>query len=347
VIPRIATVLSARDWEAELVGVIRESAAARLVLRAYQPSEIEERRSEIDVIVAGAETSWVTSATVAAWRRHGLRVVGVHPAADAPARRILETGGADEVVEESIAPEAKIAAIRAVLSSVDAFPSGNTGTLVVVTGGRGAPGRTEVSLALAWNLAANLRTLVIDADLDAPSLAVRLGLPARPDLADAADYCRMSGEIPAWALHERDGVFFVVGSHRPGEAPLRPSLVDDVVDAGLSQFDVVVADLGPAAADTDLLKRADAALLVATGDAVGIVRAAQAVAEWAGPPPALILNRVSGNAGQDSTIAARQWLGLDPTAVIREDRRIGVAARSAQAPARSLRRHLARIAVGS
>ncbi len=339
--------LSARDWEAELVGVIRESAAARLILRAYQPSEIEERRAEIDVVVAGAETSWVTSAAVASWRRQGLRVIGVHPASDSPARRILETGGADEVVEESIAAEAKIAAIRAVVTSGATLPSAKTGTFVVVTGGRGAPGRTEVSLALAWNLAAHLKTLVVDADLDAPSLAVRLGLPARPDLADAADYCRMSGDLPEWAVHQRDGASFVVGSHRPGEPRLRPSLVGDVLDAALSQFDVVVADLGPAIADTNLLKRADAAVLVATGDAVGIVRAAQTVGEWDGPPPALVLNRVNGNNAHDSTMAARQWLGLDPAVIIREDRRIGLAARSAQPPARSLRRQLARIAVGA
>lgn len=346
-IPRVATVLSARDWEAELVGVIRESAAARLVLRAYQPSEIEERRDEIDVVVAGAETSWVTSAAVASWRRRGLRVIGVHPASDSPARRILETGGADEVIEESIAAEAKIAAIRAVLASGETLPSDKTGTFVVVTGGRGAPGRTEVSLALAWNLATHLETLVIDADLDAPSLAVRLGLPARPDLADVADYCRMSGELPSWAVHQRDGASFVVGSHRPGEPSLRTSLVDDVVDVALGKFDVVVADLGPGLGDTNLLKRADAAVLVATGDAVGIVRAAQTVAEWAGPPPALILNRVNGKSAHDSKMAARQWLGLDPVVVIREDRRIGQAARSAQPPARSLRKQLARIAVGS
>lgn len=346
-IPRVATVLSARDWEAELVGVVRESAAARLVLRAYQPSEIEDRRDEIDVVVAGAETSWVTSAAVANWRRQGLRVIGVHPVADSPARRILETGGADEVIEESVAAEAKVAAIRAVVASGATLPSDKAGTFVVVTGGRGAPGRTEVSLALAWNLAEHLRTLVVDADLEAPSLAVRLGLPPRPDLADAADYCRMSGELPGWAVHQRDGASFVVGSHRPGEPSLRPSLVDDVVDAALGQFDVVVADLGPALADTDLLKRADAAVLVATGDAVGIVRAAQAVAEWAGPPPALVLNRVNGSDAHDSTMAARQWLGLDPAVVIREDRRIGLAARSAQPPTRSLRRQLARMAEGA
>lgn len=344
--PRVATVLSARDWEPELVSVMRESATARLVLRAYQPSELEDRRDEIDVVIAGAETSWVTSAAVSTWRRRGLRVVGVYPASDAPARRILETGGADEVVEETLAPEAKIAAIRAVAADGAAEEPTKTGVLVAVTGSRGAPGRTEVALALAWNLTGDLKTLVLDADLEAPSLAIRLGLPARPDLADAADTCRITGDLSTDVVHERDGVSFVVGSHRPGEPPLRRSLVGDVVDAALGRFDVVVADLGPYGGDAELLKQADSAVLVASGDAVGIVRAARTAAEWAGPPPALVLNRVTGQSSRESVIAARQWLGLDPVAVIKEDRRIGAAAQSAQPPARTLRRQLQRIGLG-
>jgi MinD-like ATPase involved in chromosome partitioning or flagellar assembly len=325
---------------------MRESAAARLVLRAYQPLDLEDRRDEIDVVVAGAETSWVTSAAVASWRRGGLRVVGVYPAADAPARRILETGGADEVVVETLPPEAKIAAIRAVAADGATEEPAKTGIFVAVTGSRGAPGRTEVALALAWNLRGHLKTLVLDADLEAPSLAIRLGIPARPDLADAADSCRVSGELSADVVHERDGLSFVVGSHRPGEPPLRQPLLDDVLDAALGRFDIVVADLGPQGGDVELLKRADAAVLVASGDAVGIVRAARTAEEWAGPPPALVLNRVNGRSARESTAAARQWLGLDPVAVIKEDRRIGVAAQSAQPPARTLRRQLERIGLG-
>ena len=52
---RVATVLSAREWEPTLVSQARETAAVRIVLRAYQPREIEERADEIDVVVAGAD----------------------------------------------------------------------------------------------------------------------------------------------------------------------------------------------------------------------------------------------------------------------------------------------------
>ncbi|MCH8949176.1 MAG: hypothetical protein IIB87_02225 [Chloroflexi bacterium] len=50
---RVATVLSAREWEPGLVAHARDTAALRIVLRAYQPSDIETRAEDIDVVVAG------------------------------------------------------------------------------------------------------------------------------------------------------------------------------------------------------------------------------------------------------------------------------------------------------
>ena len=73
---RVATVLSAREWEPDLVAHARETAAVRVVLRAYQPQEIEERAEEIDIVIAGAEVAWVTPGRIATWRRMGLGVVG-------------------------------------------------------------------------------------------------------------------------------------------------------------------------------------------------------------------------------------------------------------------------------
>ena len=343
-IPRVATVLSARSWEPELVAFIRASAALRLVLRAFQPSDIEERLDEIDVIIAGAETSWVTPAAIATWRRRGLKVVGVHPRADRPARALLETGGTDEILPEHAAPEAIVAAAR--LSTMEMGPGPgleDSGVLVSVAGSRGAPGRTEVALALAWNLSEHLDVLVIDADLEAPGLAVRLSLPARPDLADAADEARLTGEVTG--VQRAGPISVIVGSHRPGAPPLRVSLLEDVIDAALGSFGVVVADLGPSIHEAPLIKRSDAVLLVASADAVGMVRTSRLCEEWAGPPPALILNRVPRKSRVDSVQAARRWLGLEAAAVVLEDSRIGLAARAGGPPAKALLRRLAEVGV--
>ena len=98
--PRVATVLSARDWESGLVVQAKETAEVRLVLRAYRPEEVEEEAHRLDVVVAGAETTWVTPARIAAWRRRGLRVIGIFPCGDGPARQRLVAGGADEVLPD-------------------------------------------------------------------------------------------------------------------------------------------------------------------------------------------------------------------------------------------------------
>ena len=343
---RVATVLSAREWEGGLVAHARETAQVRLVMRAYQPEDVERGRDDIDVVVAGAETAWVTPAQIAAWRRDGLRVVGIYPVGDMPARDMLEAGGAHELLPDDTPAAAILQAIRFLRSAATAPVAAATGQVVAVTGARGAPGRTEVALALAWNWAYAHRTVLIDLDVEAPAVAVRLGRTPRPDLTDVADAVRATGEIPRDGLQKIGPLALVVGSHRPGEPPLRPALAEEVVEAAAGSFERVVLDLGPAHPDDRLVKRADHAVLVADAGPSGIVRAARVAAEWSGPPPGLILNRVSGKGG-DAVAAARKWTGLDPVAAIPAKRAIGDAARSALPPHRSLRRRLRRLRVAS
>jgi MinD superfamily P-loop ATPase len=339
---RVATVLSAREWEGELVALAHQTAAVRLVLRAYQPADIEEADG-LDLVVAGAETSWVTPSRVATWRRKGLRVVGIYPSGDRPARQLLETGGADEVYPDDTPIPVLLQALRLLRP---AFPVGRPepiGRMVAVTGPRGAPGRTEVAVGLAWTWAATRRTLLIDLDQTAPAVAVRLGLPPRPDLADAADGVRTRGFLTRDSVQHLDSLAAVVGSHRPGESLVTDTLAEEVVEAALASFELLVADLGPADPGHGLIKRADHAVLVAEASAVGLVRVAQTVSEWAGPPPTLILNRVGAGQLDDVLAAARRWTGLEPAAVIPDRPAIRDASRRAIAPERVLCRALGRL----
>ena len=99
------------------------------------------------------------------------------------------------------------------------------------TGGGGAPGRTEIALALAWIASGRGVCTLVDADLSAPGLAVRLGIPPRPDLADAVDSVHESGTVPEGLVHPAGRLRIVIGSHRPGEPPLRAEPVFDVLDS--------------------------------------------------------------------------------------------------------------------
>ncbi len=345
--PRVATVLSARDWESGLVVQAKETAEVRLVLRAYRPEEVEEEAHRLDVVVAGAETTWVTPARIAAWRRRGLRVVGIFPCGDGPARQRLVAGGADEVLSDDTPAGEVVRAIRLLRPAAALADPQPTARVVAVTGPPGAPGRTEVALALAWGWAARRRTLLLDLDLDASCLAVRLGRPPRPDLVDAAEGVHETGALPPGAIMECGPLGLVVGSTRRGDASVPPHLVTDVAAAAASLAELVVLDAGARRGDDPLVKGADLAVLVAEASPVGLVRAARLAADWAGPRPWLVLNRVHRSHTAEVVAAARRWTGLDPAALVPERAAITLAARAARPPARALRRALRRLEPGA
>lgn len=330
---RVATVLSAREWEGRLVASARESASVRLVLRAYRPTEISERRQAIDVVVVGSETPWATPARLGSWRRLGLRVVGVHPAGDRPAAERFRGCGVDLILADDLGADAMLRELR--LLEPAAGRQAATAPLTVVTGARGAPGRTEIALAVAWMRSSATVVTLIDADLGAPGVAVRLGMPPRPDLADAVDHVHDSGSVPASVIHVVGRLHVIPGAHRPGDAPLRPEPVFDVVDAVRASAPVVV-DTGPWPAGSDIVKTADEAMVVVEGSPVGIVRAAAVIAEWTGPPPRLIVNRVDPHQRDEVVRSVRRWTGLEPAVVVPSLRAAREASRSGLPPARRL-----------
>jgi len=340
VTPRVATVLSARDWESGLVALARETAEVRMVLRAFRPEEVEEEAHRLDVVVAGAETTWVTPARISAWRRRGLRVVGIFPSGDRPARQRLVAGGADEVLPDDTPPGAVVRTIRLLRPAAGPAEAPRTATAVVVTGPPGAPGCTEVALALAWSWAARRRTLLLDLDVEAPSLAVRLGRPPRPDLVDAAEAVHETGALPASAVTAYGPFALVVGSTRRADGTLPAHLVDDVAAAACCLADLVVADAGARPGGDSLVKAADRAVLVAEASPIGLVRAARLTAEWAGPQPSLVLNRVHPAQADEVVAAARRWLGLDPAALVPWRESVAAAGRAARPPVAPLRRAL-------
>jgi MinD superfamily P-loop ATPase len=343
----VATVLSARDWESGLVVQAKETAEVRLVLRAYRPEEVEEEADRLDVVVAGAETTWVTPARIAAWRRRGLRVVGIFPCGDGPTRQRLVAGGADEVLPDDTPAGEVVRTIRLLRPAAAAVTASSPGRLVVVTGPPGAPGRTEIALTLAWNWAAGKRVLLADLDLAAPALAVRLARPPRPDLIDAAEAVHESGALPVRTTARCGPLHLVVGASRRGEALLPSHLVADVAAAARALAEVVVVDAGPSRGDEALLKAADAAVLVAEASPVGLVRAARLAADWTGPAPRLILNRVHRAGAADVVAAARRWTGLEPAALVPARPAIAAASRLAAPPAGALRRALRAVGAGT
>ncbi len=340
---RVATVLSAREWEPNLVAHAHETAAIRVVLRAFQPSDLEARAGDIDVVVAGGDVAWVTQRQITTWKGLGLGVVGVFPAGDQPAAELLTKGGADEVVPDIIDPQALIQAIRFVAPHARAPVNDRRGAITVVVGARGAPGCTEIALAYGLARSKDRNVVLIDLDLMAPAIAIRLGLPPRPDLADAADSVRSDGAIDRKALRMYRGLSVITGSHRPGQPGMSPTMVQGVLDAARAEFDEVIADLGAIEPGNETVAEADRAIIVVEASAVGIVRVAQITSRWVGPTPYVIVNRVHPRDAATVVDAVRTWTGLEPVAVIPDHHKVREATVAARPPHRRLRRAIARV----
>lgn len=339
--PKVATILSAREWEPDLVAAAQSSARVRLVGRIYRPDEIASM--DLDVVVVGAETSWVSPARIRAWRRAGIRVVGVYPHGDHPARKLLRDSGADEILADNTPPEVILRHIRA-MPTIRPQPGGQ-GKLVVIGGARGAPGRTEIAVSLAAAWGSDSRLLLVDLDQDAPAIAIRLGLAPRPDIVDLVDATRTTGRIESADWPTFGPITVVPGSHRSNSERLSVGRLDEFLDVALTSFEVVVVDTPPQIGEMEpIFKRAHHAVLVSEASVSGLVRAARMVADWAGPPPALVLNRHTGPA-DESIRAARKWTGLDPAAVVKEHPRIRASARNARPPDRILVKALDGLAV--
>jgi hypothetical protein len=297
----VATVLTAHGWEEDFVSFVRDTAGLRIITRAYEPQEAVRRSP--DVIVVGSETSWISPTYVRTWKRNGIGVVGLHPMGDEPGRRLFEDAGADIVLPETTPSVALFRIVQAISVAEQSVES--EGTLVSVTGPRGAPGRTEIALAIATSIAEQSRTLLID--LDPPSLGIRLGIGPRPTLADTFDRMRVTGAL---SPVRRIGPLSVLAGVEGG--PLAASLRWELIQSSLGIFDFVVADLGPWPQNDRLLERSHSAILVCDTSPTGLVRAGTIAENWTGPTPLLVLNRA---APADVGIA-RQAMGLEPVAII-------------------------------
>lgn len=344
---RVATVLSAREWEPNLVAYARETAAVRVVLRAFQPRDIENRIEDIDVVVASGDVAWVTPHQISTWCRLGLAVVGVVPAGDDPAAALLELGGAAEVLPDSADVAALVQAIRFVSPTNRPRSTGRRGHVTAVVGPRGAPGSTEVACAKAFELARDERTVLIDADLSAPAIAIRLGIAPRPDITDAADLVRAEGHLDRSCVRSVGRLDVIPGSHRDGEAPMREAMLAGLIEAASDRYANVVMDVGSTPMTDETYESVDNVLLVVEATPVGIVRAAQFTSAWFGPTPDVVVNKTTSTNRTQVIEAVRRWTGLDPVAVIPDRDRVRRNAAGGKPPDRTFSRSLAGVGGGS
>ncbi|GBE25491.1 hypothetical protein BMS3Bbin02_01777 [bacterium BMS3Bbin02] len=336
-IPRIATVLSAREWEAALVASAHDTARVRLVARIYQPDDVLDVDGAIDAIVVGAETPWLTTSIVHAWIGQGIVVIGMYPAGDPVAPGQLAGMGVDVVIKDTEEPEVVLHRLRVALPDTLGSPV-PTGPITVVTGPRGAPGITEVAIGVATLIARRRDTVLVDADPTDPAIAVRLNLRPNPTIEDAIDLIHAGHALTPCV--QRFAAIGIIAGARNAEyladsaAPLLEGIAASTAH--------VVVDAGPNPLAT-ITKRADEAIIVCDASAVGIVRVAKFVAAWSGPQPQLVVNRVPRRDTLQVGDAVRRWTGITPTALIPDNPAIRDRSRHALAPHKSLLKALEQV----
>ena len=225
------------------------------------------------------------------------------------------------------------------------------GRLVVVWGPHGAPGRTTVAASLAHGLARAGGSVLVDADVEAPSLVQVLGLPEdSSSLATAArlaSHSRLDTEslvgllVPVGPDHS-----LLSGLGRSGRwRELPPSPMADVWTGCREVAAWTVVDIagGPLEDEVDdytlepgrdalaasLVRSADVVVIVGAADPVGVRRLLQLVSQFdEGERPAgrieVVVNRVRASAaGPSPERAVREALarfgGLEEVTLLPED----------------------------
>lgn len=269
-IPRVVTT-AGPVWESDLVDRARTSGTLRIVRRAFRPEPIYRMLAEgrARAVVVGADIPWLSSGLVSAWRRMGAVVIGIDDPHRSPSQHLLEDWGCHVVLEEPD-PEWAAACISAILPSIAASPNPPAPNVVAVGGPRGAPGRTEVALGMAWLAARSGSCLLIEADTS-PALGLRLGLPPPTEPHQTVTMGQI--DLLLWDPGGSSGGTLRNGWSRSWD------------------YRTVVVDLGPGiSAFQDWPGQR---VVVCRATPPGIVRTASLLARMGGkPPPHMVMNRL-------------------------------------------------------
>ena len=207
-------------------------------------------------------------------------------------------------------------------SQVPAHDDGH-GRIVLVWGPHGAPGRSTVAASLAHGLARSEGAILVDADVEAPSLVQLLGMPEDSSALAGAARLATHGRLDAESFQRLlapvgGGLSLLGGLGRAGrwrELPpasmtevwlqCRRSAAWTVVDVAGGVIDDDVDDFtlepGRGALTADLVTRADVVVVVGGADPIGVRRLLQLLDEvGSSVTPAgrveVVLNRVRASA---------------------------------------------------
>lgn len=362
----VLVVASGAPWEPEALRVLGERTDVVVLKRCVDLPDLlaSATSGQAQVAVLGADTAGLDVAAVDHLARHGVRPVVVGPDADLDATRVqLRRIGVPAVVAESdlaalpdLVTRAVVQAdtLEAVVPPPDtaaAGPSAARGRAIAVWGPTGAPGRSLVAAGVAAELARRRRpTLLVDADPYGGTLGQALGVLDEVSGLLAAGRWAVSGQLDERFTSVQRGLgpclSIITGLPRPERwTEVRPEAVEDVIDLGRRQGDVVV-DTGfgldddpgrqpggrPSRNQVTLaaLEASDEVVVVGAADPVGLSRLARGVVELRevvpSAPVRVVVNRMRPSLGwteKDITAMVTGFARLDSLHFLPDDR-VGV-----------------------
>jgi MinD-like ATPase involved in chromosome partitioning or flagellar assembly len=197
-------------------------------------------REQATVVVADPVRGWWDRDVIEHFVSAGILVAIIGP--DAP------PGG---VALPDMHPEALVQALRNINAPVcvnsDEAPQAtmNRGSVLAVWGGHGAPSRTTISTHLAAAAQQKgVRTLLIDADTWAPSVAQHLGLDEGPGLVQAVRAVSQGDSALSQVVRYASGVSVLIGMARPELwTEIQEQSFTALIDEAASEYELVVVDV--------------------------------------------------------------------------------------------------------
>lgn len=304
----IAIVIAATHdpWANRLVEWVTDHGGPARLRDHYVVERADALSEDYDCLVVEAEASLLDPGLVDELHARGRVVVGVHNPDVSSARHRLVDCGVDRVVAKTDSPASVLAEIIEVAATRHQFTevvdglddvAGLDGSLheeapdedphsvlTVVTGATEGVGATEATVAIAAALAGRgERVTVVDADVVAPSLAVRLGAPQERNLLAALDAVNSrAADVLAVAAPVEDGFRVIAGLEHPGRWDQVDA--DDTVqllDALAAQAGQVVVNVGSTLealpsgrhdATRAVLTAADRVVVIADASPTGLIR---------------------------------------------------------------------------
>jgi MinD-like ATPase involved in chromosome partitioning or flagellar assembly len=331
--PEVALVFSPEAWVETLHRHLTDHGGARVRQVVMDPSLAFDE--EYATIVVSHRWPALTRTFVDAIHQRRRSILGVFDPDEPGGEEYLMALGVDRVLAADasmelfvdaltgMAPERETApsvgaleaAVEGSLESKPAADGASSHRRLIAVGGTPGAGTTEAAIGLATVLGrVDVRTVLVDADDVAPSIAQRLGLPIEPNLRTAIESVEYGmGELDATVAHRAPDLKVLCGlPNVDAWSQVRPSELLDVVAALARARRHVVANVGSRLEDVGRggrsrygISRAvvtEASVLIGVGPAtpVGVTRLLGWVTEVRALNPTAPVHLVANRAPRDA-----------------------------------------------